>query len=131
MHCSYSQRSSCTPPVENIRNKKGKVSLGVPGHVAAQAISTLFIPLEAVFPDISSRSIQSQTIPCHISAIVHLAPEEQQPEQDASVQADVEPSPLSARPKKRRQQGKFQCLYPGCTKSFTRKHDLTRHEGQN
>ena len=34
------------PPVENIRNKKCQVSLGVPGHVAAQVISSFFIPLE-------------------------------------------------------------------------------------
>ena len=63
-------------------------------------------------------------------AIVLLAPEEQ-PEHEPNVQPDVEPSPPSVRPKKRRQQGKFQCLYPGYTKSFTRKHNLIRHEGQN
>ena len=52
-------------------------------------------------------------------AIVLLAPEEQQPEQETHVHPDVDPSPPSARPKERRQKGKYQCLYPGCTKSFT------------
>ena len=119
------------PPVENIRNKKCQVSLCVPGHVPAQVISSFFSPLEVLFPDNSSRSIQTQTVPCDMSTIVLLAPEEQHPEQETNVQPDVEPSPPSARPKKMRQQGMFQCLYPGYTKSFTRKHDLTRHEGQH
>ena len=119
-----------TPPlVENIRNKKCQVSLGVPGHVASQIISSFFIPLKVSFPDNSSRSIQTETVPCDMPAIVLLAPEEQQQEQEPSVQPVVEPSPPSARPKKMEQQGRFQCLYPGCTKSFTRKHDLTRHDG--
>ena len=64
------------PPVENIRNKKCQVSLGVPDHVAAQVISSFFIPLEALFPDNSIRSIQTQTIPSDMLAIVLLAPEE-------------------------------------------------------
>ena len=117
--------------VENIRNKKCQVSLCVPGHVPAQVTSSFFIPLEALFPDNSRRSIQTQTVPCDMPAIVLLAPEGQHPEQKTNVQPDVESSPPSARPKKMRQQGMFQCLYPGCTKSFTRKHDLTRHEGQH
>ena len=115
------------PPVDNIMNKKWQVSLGVPCNAAVQVFSSFFIPLAALFPDNSSRSIQTQTVPCDMPAIVHLAPEEQQQEQGPNVQHDVEPSPPSARPKMR-QQGRFQCLYPGCTKRFTRKHDLTRHE---
>ena len=46
-----------------------------------------------------------------------LQPEEQHPEEEINVQPDIEPSPPTARPKKMRQQGMFQCLYPGCTKS--------------
>ena len=105
------------------------MSLGVPSHVAAQVISTFFIPHEALFPDSSNRSLQTQTVPCDMPAIVLLAPEEQQLEQEPNLQPDVECSPASARPKKRRQQGRFQCLYHGCTENFTRKHDLSRHEG--
>ena len=92
----YVLRENCTaatvqdlpapPPIENIRNKKCQVSLGVPGHVAAQAISTFLILPEAFFPDNSSRSIQTQTVPCDMPAIALLASEEQEP----NVQPDVE-----------------------------------------
>ena len=91
------------PPVEGIRNTKCQVSLCVPGHVLTQVISSFFIPLEALFPDNSSRSIQTQTVPCDMPAIVLLAPEEQHQEQETNVQTDVDPSPPSARPKKMRQ----------------------------
>ena len=73
------------PPVENIRNKKCQVSLRVPGHVPDQVISSFFIPLEALFPDNSSISIQTKTVPCDMPAVVFLAPEEQHPEQETNV----------------------------------------------
>ena len=50
--------------------------------LAAQVISSFFIPLEALFPDKCSRSIQTQTVPCDMPTIVLLAPEEQHQEKE-------------------------------------------------